>query len=148
MTALKHIATLGPVGYIPFAPGTMGSAVAVVFVYAIKPTLFFHIGLTVFFTVLGVVASQAAEHAFKRKDPSHVVIDEFAGYLIATVAMPATEGYLFIAFILFRILDILKPPPARGLQRLRGGLGVMLDDIVAGAMTNLLLWAWRLIAHA
>ena len=148
MSFLKHAATLGPVGYIPIASGTFGTLVAVIFLLVLRPSPAVHLGLAVFFTVFGTYASHEAEKLFNKKDPGYIVIDEFAGYLVATLYLPMTAGYYLASFILFRVFDILKPPPARQLQNIRGGPGVMLDDIAAGVMANLVLVAWRFTAQS
>jgi phosphatidylglycerophosphate synthase/phosphatidylglycerophosphatase A len=92
------------------------------------------------FTAICVLYGDAAEARFLRKDPSQVVADETAGQAIALLALPAsavatpgrTAITLVLAFVLFRIMDILKPPPARGIQSVPGGWGIVLDDLVAG----------------
>ncbi|MBI5204404.1 MAG: phosphatidylglycerophosphatase A [Nitrospirae bacterium] len=143
----KFISTVAFVGYIPFAPGTFGTLAAVGFFFILKPSLPLHIALTVFFIVIGIISSTRAEKFFNKKDPSYIVIDEFAGYLVSLLFLPLSWGYIIAAFFLFRIFDIIKPPPLRRLEyTLKGGLGIMADDIGAAVYTNLLLQAWRLIS--
>lgn len=142
---LKYFSTLGPVGYMPVAPGTWGTAVALLFVAALRPSVTAHIIIAAVITVAGIISSGEAEKILNRKDPGHIVIDEFAGYMVSTAFLPASWGYLFSAFILFRIFDILKPPPIKRLQYLPGGWGVMVDDIAAGIYTNLIIQLWRLL---
>ncbi len=134
------IATVFFIGYFPFAPGTVASAFAMVVLWLFKPSdtavLFV---LSVLF-ILGVLASGKIEKKLEKKDPSYIVIDEFAGYLTAVAFFSFSWQNLFIGFILFRFFDILKPPPIRQIERkLRGGLGIMIDDIIAGLMANLSL---------
>lgn len=143
---LTSISTLGPLGYIPWAPGTMGSLISLLFLIIFKPPLWAHIIIAISMTTLGVWSSGEAEKRFSKKDPQNIIIDEASGYLIAMVFLPKTMGYYIASFILFRVLDILKPPPIRRLQGLSGGKGVMLDDVMAGVLTNIILEAWRLIA--
>ena len=88
---------------------------------------------------IGIWAANQAETYFKRKDPGHVVIDEIAGQLVALLFMAPTPGRLIGGFFLFRLFDILKPYPARRLEALPGGTGIMLDDLVAGAYANVAL---------
>jgi len=145
---LTHISTLGPLGYIPWAPGTAGSLISFVFLIIFRPPLWAHITIAISITALGVWASGEAEKRFSKKDPKNIIIDEASGYLIAMVFLPNTMGYYIASFILFRVLDILKPSPIRRLQGLRGGIGVMLDDVVAGVLTNIILEAWRLTAKS
>lgn len=146
MIFLKYIATLGFIGYLPFAPGTFGTLAAVIFMVILKPSLPLHIGLTVFFIIAGIVSSGRAEELFRQKDPRHIVIDEFAGYMAALLFLPLSLGYIIAAFVLFRFFDILKPPPLRRLEDVfNGGFGIMADDIGAAVYTNLGLQLWKLL---
>jgi phosphatidylglycerophosphatase A len=143
---LKNIATLGPVGYLPFAPGTWGTLTATVLIFFLKPGAPLHAALTLVFIVLGVFSANEAEKIINKKDPSCIIIDEFAGYLSATIFLPLNFGYILAAFILFRVFDILKPWPIKTVEKLGGGPGIMADDIVAGIMANLVLQVWRALA--
>jgi phosphatidylglycerophosphatase A len=149
------IATCG-VGYLPLAPGTWGSLVGVgsyvllrLVVFpkistegnqALYSPIFLAVELSVisFLTVLGVWAASLTERALRIKDPGKVVIDEVAGQLIALLPVPLAmetrwSYWLIPAFLLFRLFDIVKPYPARKFESLHGGLGIMADDLVAGA---------------
>ena len=146
MISLKKIqhavATLGFTGYLPYAPGTWGSALGMLLVVLVKPSdlILFWIILTVF--VLGVIASHTAEKSLGR-DSSHIVIDELAGYMISVLFVPRTIGYILSAFMLFRFFDIYKPPPIRNVEKLiSGGAGIMLDDVLAGIYANLCIQIW------
>jgi phosphatidylglycerophosphatase A len=141
------IATGAGSGYSPIASGTAGSAVGV----ALFAALAWGIGLstlpllavTVGVTLLGVWAADRAEVIFGGKDDGHITIDEVAGQLIALLALPVRWEVMLVGFFLFRFFDIVKPPPARQLESLRGGLGVMGDDVFAGIYANLagqVLW--------
>ena len=146
MTILKYIATLGFIGYLPFAPGTFGTLAAVFFMVALKPSVLLHIALTVFFIIAGIVSSNKAEKLFGEKDSRHIIIDEFAGYTASLLFLPLSWGYIIAAFVLFRLFDILKPPPLRRLEDFfNGGFGIMADDIGAAVYTNLLLQLWKLL---
>jgi phosphatidylglycerophosphatase A len=146
------IATCG-VGYIPLAPGTWGSLVAVVFYLILHGAWFPHtdispevyvptfllvqLGIIVVVTLVGTWAASRTERVSGRKDPGKVVVDEVAGQLIALMAVPAglwtgLPVPVIVAFILFRFFDIVKPYPANKLERIPGGLGIMADDLVAG----------------
>lgn len=135
------IATCGSVGYLPIAPGTAGSAVAVVITAALaaipQTASWLRLLLILSSAVIlgiGVWAATRAESFFGRTDPHEVVIDEVAGQFLTLAAVPqATWKWLAIGFLLFRVLDILKPFPARRAERLPGGWGIMTDDVVAGA---------------
>jgi phosphatidylglycerophosphatase A len=140
------LATFGGLGYAPIAPGTFGTlggvALAALFGWT-WPEYYLPLclGFAAFFTVLGKPCGDWAEKRFGRKDPGAFVLDEVAGYLV-TVAWIEFYGWqqLVAAFFLFRLFDIWKPPPARRMEKLPGGLGIMIDDIVAG------LWALAIMA--
>jgi phosphatidylglycerophosphatase A len=126
------IATVGGTGYAPVAPGTVGSAVAAALLWLIP---FSPRALVVFFvvvTVSGLWAADRAERLLGDKDPGAIVVDEVAGLTLALLTLPRTLLVIVAAFVLFRVFDILKPYPADAAQRLPGGAGVMLDDLVAG----------------
>ncbi|ETW96014.1 MAG: hypothetical protein ETSY1_28250 [Candidatus Entotheonella factor] len=134
------IATGGGVGYIPFAPGTFGSLLGLVFYVGLADLPFIAYGVIVAaLGLIGVWASTAAEQLLGEKDASVIVIDEVAGLLIALWGMPP-DRYLLIAlgFGLFRLFDIIKPWPA--LERLPRGWGVMMDDVFAGILAQAV---WR-----
>lgn len=134
------IATCGGLGYAAKAPGTVGSALAFIIILAIG-----HVPLWAVLAVcaLGVVASDKYAAAVGRDDPQEIVIDEVAGMFVASYGLDPTLG--FVTFFLFRIIDILKPFPVNAAERLKGGWGIMADDIVGGVIVNLLLRALILI---
>lgn len=126
-------------GYAPFASGTVGSAVGLA-VYWIpgfeQPEWIIPVSaLALFF---GVIAAGRMEKALGH-DPSQVTIDEVVGMWISLVLLPKSLVVSLLGFFVFRVLDVVKPPPARAFDRLRGGAGIMLDDVVAGIYTNLIL---------
>ena len=138
----KSAATLGPIGFIPYAPGTFGTAVAFLLVLLLKP------GDMVLFMVLlpsillGTLACDSAEKILG-KDSGQIVLDEFCGYLLSVIFLPRNAFILFAAFILFRLFDVIKPPPIKRLEELvPGGAGVMADDIMAALYTNICLQVW------
>jgi len=145
MRFLNYIATLGFIGYIPFAPGTFGSLVACVLFILIRPSVFLHVTILLFIIPLGIISSHYAEILLKVKDSRHIVIDEFCGYFIAMLFLPFNAFYIIGAFFLFRFFDILKPFPIRTAEHFRGGMGIMADDIVAALFTNAILQIARLI---
>jgi len=143
---LKNIATLGFVGYLPVAPGTWGSLVSAVFVAFLDLSSAVQAILIVIGFVIGTISSTVAERVIGQTDSGHIVIDEFIGFLVSVVYLPQTCGYLIAAFFLFRFFDILKPFPIRQAERaLKGGFGVMTDDVLAGIYTNAILQIWKLI---
>jgi phosphatidylglycerophosphatase A len=132
----KLIATVFFSGYSPFAPGTAGSLVALL-IYLIPgfENSFVLVPLVVLFFFTGVYTSSHVEKIIGH-DPSIVVIDEMVGMWISLLFLPKTWIVCIAAFLLFRIFDIFKPPPARQFEHFRGGWGIMLDDIVAGIYAN------------
>jgi phosphatidylglycerophosphatase A len=136
INVFKFISTLGPVGYMPVAPGTFGTAVSLLFVAALRPSGIMLASLIIISTIVGTVASHFAEISFGEKDPQKIVIDEFTGFLVSMSFLEITTTTLILAFIFFRIYDILKPPPIRSFEvYFRGGVGIMLDDILAAVYT-------------
>ena len=135
------VATGFGAGWFPFAPGTLASAITVTGL-ALVP--FTQTALVVFFgivTVVGIWASDHAERVLGAKDPGAIVVDEVAGMTLSVLAVPLTPAVLVVAFVLFRIFDVVKPFPAGRSQRLRGGIGVMIDDLVAGLYALAIVWA-------
>ena len=126
------IATVGGVGRAPIAPGTVASALTAFVLWALP---FSRVSVVIAFIVVTVVGTWAAEHAERvlgTKDPGAIVIDEVAGMTLSVLVLPLTVPVLAVAFVLFRVFDVLKPPPARQAQALPGGFGVMVDDLFAG----------------
>ncbi len=127
-------------GYIPFASGTFGSLVALI-IYLIIPksedyraVLF----LVVLFTILGVIVSDKFENKYG-KDPAECTIDEWVGTWISLINVPKEIIWIVLAFLIWRFLDIIKPFPARQVEKLKGGLGIMADDIISGFYTFLIM---------
>ena len=145
----RILATAGGAGYAPIAPGTFGSAVGVALfaiLSALHPLLFLLTTATLL--ALGTWASDRAEHFFGRKDDGRIVIDEVVGQLIAlapllfcaNLAGAPLLGLLAAGFLLFRLFDIWKPGPVAWAERhFKGGAGVMLDDVAAGALAALVM---------
>lgn len=156
------ITTFG-VGYLPLAPGTWGSMVAVVIYLVFRyidftatanlthagfdtlaVTAWFRLGLLVLFIAFCLVGIWAVDHALKfftKKDPSEAVVDEVMGQLLTFMFIPFTTRPLFVisGFLLFRLFDIWKPYPVDSLQDLPGGLGVCADDLIAGVYAGVVL---------
>jgi len=139
----QSIATLGFIGYLPYAPGTFGSAFGLLLIILLKPDDLVLLIILLPLFLIGIASSHNTEKLLGR-DSRHIVIDEFCGYLVAVLFIPKNIPYLFSAFILFRVFDILKPPPIRRLEGLiSGGKGIMLDDILAAIYTNICIQLWR-----
>ncbi len=143
----KLIASGFFVGYVPFAPGTVGS-LWIPALYMLLPELWFiHFPLEVSFVLsgvavilyfLGVWSAGVCEHVWGH-DPGRVVIDEIAGMLVTLIFIPLTVKTVWIGFFIFRLCDIFKPQPARWLEKLPHGWGVMSDDVIAGIYANIFL---------
>jgi phosphatidylglycerophosphatase A len=127
------------VGYLPLVPGTFGSLTGAILFLSVKNNTANYLLLTLSLTLLGFLVSGTAEMMAGEKDASHIVIDEVSGMLLSLFFIPYDIKLLFLAFILFRILDSFKPFPAGSLQKLRGSLGIMGDDIIAAIYTNIIL---------
>lgn len=95
--------------------------------------------LLVVVVVVGTWAADEAEPRLGGRDPGVIVVDEVAGMLLAVLAAPPTAAVIAVGFVLFRVFDVLKPFPANVSQRLRGGLGIMVDDLIAGLYALLLV---------
>lgn len=135
------IATCGYIGLVPVAPGTFGSAAGLVVFYAVRslqsPTA--ELALIAVLFALGVWSGTIAERHFGGSDPGAVVMDEVVGMLITLALLPVTFLGAVVGFLLFRLLDVVKPWPSARFERLPGGLGVMADDGMAAIYGNLLM---------
>jgi len=136
---IKTIGTFFCAGYFPLVPGTFASCVALALLYIISGNVFIYFLITSVLLILGFLTSGSAEKIFNQKDARYIVIDEAAGMFLSLILLPFDIKLLFIAFILFRILDALKPYPAGQFQNLKGSLGIMSDDLVAAFYTNIIL---------
>jgi len=131
-------ATFFGVGRLHPGPGTWGSAATVLLwaaaSHALSPNLRTPtaVALAALITLVGIPAATRVARACATKDPQFVVIDEVAGQLIALIAVPLAWQTFLVGFILFRVFDILKPPPVRQLEKLPEGIGIVLDDVAAG----------------
>ncbi|RMF71178.1 MAG: phosphatidylglycerophosphatase A [Acidobacteria bacterium] len=138
MRAATVLATWFGCGLAPRAPGTAGTLGALPLVAAAwwtaSPGL--HALLAAGVLAVGLLAARDTSAWGGRKDPPQVVIDEVAGMLVATVALPPSWVSLALAFVLFRAFDVLKPWPCRRLERLDSSWGVMADDVMAGLYAN------------
>jgi phosphatidylglycerophosphatase A len=129
-------------GYFPVASGTVGSFVALLLYYFIPPLSNSHLLLLVAVVtfVLGIQASEIMEKYYGH-DPAEVTIDEVVGMWISLLFLPHNIFIVGCAFLFFRILDIIKPYPANRFDTMNGGIGIMMDDVVSGIYTNLIIQA-------
>jgi len=126
-------------GYSPYISGTVGSLAALI-IYLIPgfENLFIIVPAIIIFMVYGIYVGNKFESEYG-KDPSQCTVDEVVGTWFSLIALPKTIGIIITAFFLWRILDIIKPPPARNLERLKGGLGIMIDDVISGIYTLIIM---------
>ncbi len=128
------------VGKIPVAPGTFGTVAGIplcLLVAAIEPQT---AALAILvFLVLAVWAAGRGAKVLGARDPGSIIVDEMAGMLVTLWGIPINGAVLIAGFILFRLLDILKPYPIRRLEKLPGGIGIVADDVAAGIVANILL---------
>lgn len=138
----KLIATSLGIGYVGKGGGTVAAVFTCICWYfwheRFVPGLWLTLGVTLVITVIGIISSDAVE-PFWGKDDKKVVIDEVAGMCISLLFLPASIGYIAAGLVLFRFFDIVKPLYISKAEKLPGGLGVMLDDVLAGICANILL---------
>jgi phosphatidylglycerophosphatase A len=135
----KLISTFFYSGYFPVARGTFASLITLVIIWFLIPSYYYiliPISIGLFF--ISVWSSTLAEEFFG-KDGKPIVIDEVTGMVISLIFVPARIVPYAGAFLLFRFFDVIKPPPARGMERLKGGWGVTMDDVIAAVYANLCL---------
>lgn len=131
----------GFVGNIPFAPGTFGSLIGLFFCYLLsKVHLWISFALIVSFIAMAVWVSNRAQQILKERDPQSIVIDEISGMMLSLAGIGFNLISATAGFIVFRILDILKPFPIRAIEKkFSGGLGIVMDDLAAGIISNFIL---------
>lgn len=144
MSAAERIATVGGLGrLVPKAPGTLASFLTLFVAWGLCAVhgqlLVFVAAITA--TAVGFWGTELYAQQHASKDPSECVIDEVAGQLIACAFTPRTIVLYGLAFLLFRLFDIVKPWPISAAERLPGGLGIMADDVIAGLLAGVLVLA-------
>ncbi len=135
------IATVLGVGYAPIAPGTFGSAAGLLVWWLLPASTAAQLIAIVVLFVVGSWSGSVAERYFGRTDPGQVVVDEVMGMLITLLLNPVGWRGAALAFVMFRIFDVIKPYPSDRLEKLHGGIGVMADDGMAAVYANLALRA-------
>jgi phosphatidylglycerophosphatase A len=141
------IATGFGVGYLPGAPGTYGTLVAFLIYLFLPHSPRDYFIFLIIAVILAIFLANVAEKYFQKDDPPQIVIDEMVGYWLALWALPPSWPFVFGAFILFRVFDIVKPYPFCSIERLKGGLGIILDDLMAGFYTWCILQAIRFLVR-
>lgn len=148
--ALIFLATGAYLGFIPVAPATFGSLAALPVVYYLSRCSYIVQTITTAAVVfLSIPLSRQAEKILQEHDSRKIICDEVSGYMVATYLHTVSLNMLVFSFIFFRMFDILKPFPAGRInENMKGGLGIVLDDLVAGAYANValrLLYTFRLV---
>ena len=139
-------------GYLPAAPGTAGTLLAVL-IYILEYLIFgacswiINLVIVVIMIYPSIKLGDAGVAYFKNSDPPQIVLDEVMGFWISILFYPFNWKIIALAFLIFRIMDIIKPYPAYRLQRLKNGTGVMIDDYIAGIYTNLTILIIIIIAN-
>ncbi len=125
-------------GYLALAPATFGCLISIVIWYFLAHYPFIYLGIFINLFLWGLIISNEFTKEWG-SDPRKIVIDEYAAFLLPLYFVPKNIILLLIAFFLFRIFDVLKPPPLRQLEKLPGGFGIMLDDLGAAIYTTILI---------
>lgn len=132
-------------GKIPLIPATFGSLIGILLFLLISFNHILYLIITISLTLLGIKIAGIAERSSKIKDDKRIVIDEIVGFLITMINIPNDIFYVVLGFFIFRCLDILKPFPIYYFQRLNGGLGIMMDDVLAGIYGCIILHILKFI---
>ena len=135
---MSAVATLFGLGRLGFAPGTLGSLAALPLAWLSMRYggLYVTLGLAALIAIIGIFVSDAYAKQSGNEDPSECIIDEVAGQMLACALSPLTPLGFALAFVLFRLFDISKLWPISAAERLRGGIGIMADDLVAGLIAG------------
>ena len=136
---IKFTTSFFYLGHSPFMPGTLGSLAGLLIYFVVKDNLPIYAFSLLFLFALGIIFSSEAERIYKRKDAEMIVIDEACGMMLSMFLVPYSLWVMILGFILFRIFDILKPPPARNIENFSGAFGIMFDDVIAAIYTNFIL---------
>lgn len=152
----KLVSSLFFIGYIPFMPGTIGSAVTVVLLWYFKDTLtpyflpeFAHNFILLYCALIGISIFFAnnAEQLYGKSDPGQIIIDECLGQLITFFLLPLSIPVLILGLCYFRFFDIVKPFPVYKFEQIEDGTGIIMDDVIAGILSNIALTATLWIYH-
>ena len=136
-------------GCLPIAPGTFGTLAAVPLILVLNNFGIWYSAITLLIVVgIALWSAGLTQDLLEEKDPSEIVIDEVAGFLLATALLPFSWLSFGLVFFLFRFFDILKPYPIKHLERLRGGIGIVADDLLAGLYACAGTWVILLLRDA
>ena len=138
-TVIKMMASGLYLGYSPIASGTIGSLLGVLIFLQLHNFPLIYICVCLVLILLGFLISGKAEEIYKQKDSPKIVIDEIAGMCIVYLGMQARLWIIVIGFLIYRALDVIKPPPAKRVEKIKGSAGIMLDDIICAIYANIIL---------
>lgn len=144
LDGVKILSTIFGVGYLPYFPGTWASLVGLGVYFLLRNNIVVYVILSVVILLLGFLVCQKAEKKFAAKDSRFIVIDELAAVLILLMLVPKETFFLFIAFLIFRVFDIIKPYPIKKIENFTGSWGIMLDDVMAAFYTLCVIWAAKI----
>ena len=140
---LKIVSTFFYSGYFPKMPGTFGTLMGAIFYYFItvcfQPSSMQFCFITLIIILISIISSHYSIKIFNAKDPNVVVIDEVAGFFVAVLFVPFSILNLATGFLLFRLFDVWKPLFVKDCEKLGGGLGITMDDVVAGVLADVCL---------
>ena len=135
------------IGYSKKFPGTLGSLFSFIFIWFFYSGTFLNFSIFVLFAFLTIFICDRAEKIFHKKDDQRIVLDEFVGSFVSLLFVPKSIYFYILGFILFRFFDIKKPWFIQKSKKFKGGLGVVLDDVLAGVMTSVILFVLVLLFH-
>ena len=136
---VKLLSTFFYIGYLPLAPGSMATIAGALIAYCLRDQIPAYVLVFAAITACGFLVSDRMEKIVGQKDPTCIVIDEVSGVMIAFFLLPFSWPVIFTAFFLFRAFDMFKIYPVNKFEPMPGGVGVMMDDIVAGVYTNIVM---------
>jgi len=141
------IASVFGIGYLPIMPGTYCSLFCCIVYYFFMNhlILIYKVLILSLLVFIGIYVSGKVESILEKKDPRLIVIDEFIGQMIPLFISNNNLHYYIFSFIFFRVLDVFKPFPIRRVEKIKGGLAVVLDDVIAGFYSLILLWGFKIV---
>ena len=143
----KFLASFFGAGYSPIAPGTAGSALAAIIIWLAVPTqsIWYIVAVLALIPIAAMLCG-VGEKFWNEKDANKITIDEAIGMAITYAFIPKDRRLFVAGFLLFRLYDVLKIPPAGAAEKIKGGWGVLLDDVVVGIYANIGLWIIKYFA--
>ena len=144
---IKFTTSFFYLGHSPYMPGTLGSLAGLLIYFVVKDKLPIYTFSVLFLFALGILFSSEAEKIYKRKDAQTIVIDEACGMMLSLYLVPYNLWIAILGFVLFRVFDIVKPPPAKAIEKFSGSFGIMFDDIIAAIYTNFILQIVARVFH-